>query len=112
MEQCPVRRVVAGPARITTRPTSIGRMLRLAKAALVVLTGFLLSRLLGAVRNIVIAAHFGTGTEYAAYVAAIALPDLVFQVLAGGAVGSAFIPGFECDLAGAHDGQARCLATP
>ena len=70
-------------------------MRKLAQGALVVLTGFLLSRLLGAVRNIVIAAHFGAGPEYAAYVAAIALPDLVFQVLVGGAVGSAFIPVFN-----------------
>jgi len=74
-------------------------MRRLAQAALVVMTGFLLSRLLGAVRNMVIAAHFGTGTEYGAYVAAIALPDLVFQVLVGGAVGSAFIPVFKRYLA-------------
>jgi putative peptidoglycan lipid II flippase len=70
-------------------------MRRLAQAALVVMTGFVLSRILGAVRGIVIAAHFGTGTEYDAYVAAIALPDLVFQVLVGGAVGSAFIPVFK-----------------
>src|SRR4051794_3558239 len=70
-------------------------MRRLAEAALVVMTGFVLSRILGAVRNIVIAAHFGTGTEFDAYVAAIALPDLVFQVLVGGAVGSAFIPVFK-----------------
>ena len=83
--------MVARPASVTVTPPAIDRMRRLAKAALVVLTGFLLSRLLGAVRNIVIAAHFGTGTEYAAYVAAITLPDLVFQVLVGGAVGSAFI---------------------
>jgi putative peptidoglycan lipid II flippase len=70
-------------------------MRNLAKGALVVMTGFLLSRLLGALRNIVIAAHFGTGPEYGAYVAAITLPDLVFQVLVGGAVGSAFIPVFK-----------------
>src|SRR5436309_2898145 len=71
------------------------RMRKVAEAALVVMTGFLLSRILGAVRNIVIAAHFGTGTQFDAYVAAIALPDLVFQVLVGGAVGSAFIPVFK-----------------
>jgi putative peptidoglycan lipid II flippase len=76
-------------------PQVYDRMRRLAQAALVVMTGFLLSRILGVVRNIVISAHFGTGPEYGAYVAAIALPDLVFQVLVGGAVGSAFIPVFK-----------------
>jgi putative peptidoglycan lipid II flippase len=90
--------VATPPPSVTVAPAS-ERMRRLAEAALVVMTGFLLSRILGAVRNIVIAAHFGTGTEYDAYVAAIALPDLVFQVLVGGAVGSAFIPVFKRYLA-------------
>jgi putative peptidoglycan lipid II flippase len=70
-------------------------MRRLAIAALVVLTGFLASRVLGVVRSIVVAAHFGTGTDAAAYVAAINVTDTVFQVLVGGAVGSAFIPVFQ-----------------
>src|SRR5205814_4298908 len=89
--------VVARPAVVpTTAPAPASdRMRKIAQGALVVITGFLLSPLLGAVRNIVIAAHFGAGTEYGAYVAAIALPDLVFQVLVGGAVGSAFIPVFK-----------------
>ena len=51
------------------------RMRRLAQAALVVLTGFLASRILGVVRSMVIAAHFGTGVEANAYVAAITVPD-------------------------------------
>jgi putative peptidoglycan lipid II flippase len=74
-------------------------MRRLAQAALVVLTGFLASRVLGVIRSIVIAAHFGTGVEANAYVAAIVVPDTVFQVLVGGAVGSAFIPVFQRYLA-------------
>jgi len=88
--------MVARQAAVTsTAAPAVDRMRKLAQGALVVLTGFLLSRLLGAVRNIVIAAHFGAGQDYGAYVAAIALPDLVFQVLVGGAVGSAFIPVFK-----------------
>jgi putative peptidoglycan lipid II flippase len=86
-------------------------MRRLAQAALVVMTGFLLSRLLGAVRNIVIAAHFGTGVQFDAYVAAIALPDLVFQVLVGGAVGSAFIPVFKRYLALGEEEEAWHLTS-
>jgi putative peptidoglycan lipid II flippase len=70
-------------------------MRRLAQAALVVLTGFIASRVLGVVRSIVIASHFGTGVEANAYIAAITVPDTVFQVLVGGAVGSAFIPVFQ-----------------
>lgn len=86
-------------------------MRKLAQGALVVLTGFLLSRLLGAVRNIVIAAHFGAGPDYGAYVAAIALPDLVFQVLVGGAVGSAFIPVFKRYVAVGEEHEAWHLTS-
>jgi putative peptidoglycan lipid II flippase len=86
-------------------------MRRLAQSALVVLTGFLASRLLGLVRNIVIAAHFGTGTDYSAYVAAMAIPDTVFQVLVGGAVGSAFIPVFQRYLARDQEHEAWRLTS-
>ncbi len=83
-------------AAAAAREASAGeRMRRLAQAALVVLTGFLASRLLGVIRQMVVAAHFGTDPSYAAYLTAIALPDLVFQVMVGGAVGSAFIPVFK-----------------
>ncbi len=82
------------------------RMRRLAQAALVVFTGFLASRLLGLVRQMVIAAHFGTDPSLAAYQTAIALPDLVFQVLVGGAVGSAFIPVFKGYLTRDQESEA------
>src|SRR5207302_1532064 len=53
--------MVARPAAVAASAPAVERMRRLAQGALVVMTGFLLSRLLGAVRNIVIAAHFGAG---------------------------------------------------
>lgn len=87
------------------------RMRRLVQAAAVVLTGFLASRILGVVRNIVIAAHFGASTEYEAYLAAITVPDLVFQVLVGGAVGSAFIPVFKSYVARNDQAGAWHLTT-
>jgi putative peptidoglycan lipid II flippase len=71
------------------------RARKLAAASLVVMAGFVASRLLGLVRNVVIAQQFGTGREYEAFIAALTIPDLVFQILAGGAVGSAFIPVFK-----------------
>jgi putative peptidoglycan lipid II flippase len=86
-------------------------MRRLAQAALVVLTGFLASRVLGVVRSIVIAAHFGTSTDYNAYLAAIAVPDTVFQVLVGGAVGSAFIPVFKRYVAAGAEDEAWHLTS-
>jgi putative peptidoglycan lipid II flippase len=103
--------LVAGSAAVTGSAPAVDRLRTVAGGALVVLTGFLLSRLLGAVRNIVIAAHFGAGPEYGAYVAAIALPDLVFQVFVGGAVGAAFIPVFKRYHATHRDDEAWYLTS-
>lgn len=63
-------------------------------AALVVAAGFLGSRLLGLLRSVIIAESFGTGVELDAYWVAFRLPDLVFQLLAGATLASAFIPVF------------------
>jgi putative peptidoglycan lipid II flippase len=68
--------------------------------------GFVASRLLGLVRNMAILSQFGAGREYEAFIAAIAIPDLVFQVLAGGAVGSAFIPVFNSYFARGRESDA------
>jgi putative peptidoglycan lipid II flippase len=67
----------------------------LVAASLVVMVGFVASRILGLVRNMAILSQFGAGHEFDALLAALQIPDLVFQVLAGGAVGSAFIPVFQ-----------------
>ena len=65
-----------------------------ATAATLVAAGFLLSRLLGVVRTAVIAREFGTEPELAAYWVAFRLPDLIFQLVAGATLASAFIPTF------------------
>jgi putative peptidoglycan lipid II flippase len=67
---------------------------RIAGAAAVVMFFFVLSRLSGLAREIIIGALFGTSADYDAYLAAFRVPDLLFQLIAGGALGSAFIPVF------------------
>ncbi|MFM7172139.1 MAG: murein biosynthesis integral membrane protein MurJ [Caldilinea sp.] len=67
---------------------------RMAGAALLVMLFFVLSRLSGLAREVVIGARFGTTADYDAYLAAFRIPDLLFQIAAGGALGSAFIPVF------------------
>jgi putative peptidoglycan lipid II flippase len=67
---------------------------------------FVVSRALGLLREMVIARQFGTSAEMDAYLAAFRLPDFLFYVVAGGALGSAFIPTFSgylvrADLPGA-----------
>ena len=80
-----------GPA---TEPSNRLQRPSLAVAASIVAAGFLGSRLLGMLRTVAIADTFGDSPELAAYWVAFRLPDLVFQVLAGAALGAAFIPTF------------------
>lgn len=67
---------------------------RIARAATQVMVLFVLSRALGLAREMVIGAMFGTSAEYDAYLAAARIPDLIFSLMAGGALASAFIPTF------------------
>ena len=67
---------------------------RLWRAILVMLLGFLVSGVLGIARTAVIAAKFGTSSAADAYNAAVQLPELIFVLVAGGALGSAFVPVF------------------
>jgi putative peptidoglycan lipid II flippase len=64
----------------------------LARAGLVVSGAFLVSRILGWVRVLVIGNTFPAGPELDAFVAAFRLPDLVFQLVAAGALSSAVLP--------------------
>lgn len=71
-----------------------GSARRIARATLVLMLFFVLSRVTGLAREMVIGARFGTSADYDAYLAAFRVPDLIFQLVAGGALGSAFIPVF------------------
>jgi putative peptidoglycan lipid II flippase len=55
---------------------------------------FVIGRILGQFREIVIGARFGTGFEKAAYDAAFRVPDTIFLLVMSGAFGSAFVPVF------------------
>lgn len=67
---------------------------QIARAAGVVMAGFVLSNLTGLVRQVLVSNAFGTGAEIDAFNAAIRLPDTLFMLVAGGALASAFIPTF------------------
>ena len=74
-------------------------MNRIARAASLVMSLFIVSRVLGLVREMVIGARFGASADLDAYLAAFRLPDLLFTLVAGGALASAFIPTFSERLA-------------
>jgi len=67
----------------------------LARAGLVVTGAFLASRLLGWLRVVVLGNLFGSSDEIAqldAYYAAFRIPDLMFELVAAGAITSALVP--------------------
>ena len=68
------------------------RIGRIAQAAGLVMGAFVASRALGLAREIVVARQFGTSAELGAYLAAFRVPDFIFNLLAGGALGSSLIP--------------------
>ncbi|MBN1428405.1 MAG: murein biosynthesis integral membrane protein MurJ [Anaerolineae bacterium] len=71
---------------------------QITRAAGLVMVGFILSRVLGLARDAIISAIFGNGMVFDAYVAASQPPETLFFVIAGGALGSAFIPTFASYL--------------
>ncbi len=81
-------------SQVETPQLTTTHLHRIARAATLVMALFMVSRVLGLLREIVIAGQFGTSAEMDAYLAAFRLPDLLFYVVAGGALGSAFIPVF------------------
>jgi putative peptidoglycan lipid II flippase len=76
------------------------------RAAVMLVIGFLLSRVLGLIRESILAGVFGGRMEYEAYAAALRPPDTIFLVVAGGALGSAFIPAFATYLVRGERDQA------
>jgi len=83
----------------------------LAGAAIIVAAGFLGSRLLGVVRSVAIADTFGTSPELGAYWVGFRLPDLIFQLLAGATLASAFIPTFVRQFTNRGEEEAWRLAS-
>lgn len=81
------------------------------RAAGIVMVLFIASRAAGLVREMAISARFGTSAELDAYLAAFRLPDIIFQLAAGGALGSAFLPVFTQRLVRGDKDDAWRLAS-
>jgi putative peptidoglycan lipid II flippase len=72
---------------------------RLARNIVLVGGLFALASVAGLLRNILIARQFGIGADLDAYYAAFKLPDLLFTIVAGGALATAFVPVLAQSLA-------------
>jgi putative peptidoglycan lipid II flippase len=88
----PLRLAVGRWLRVARPAGLLGRQLTIAQAAVLLMSSFFVSALLGAVRQVLFNAEFGAGPEASAYYAAFRLPDLLFSLVAGGALSSAMIP--------------------
>ena len=64
----------------------------LIEKALIMLVGFLASGVLGMLRMAVLASQFGTGAARDSFSSAQQIPEIIFVLVAGGALGSSFIP--------------------
>ncbi|MBI2863409.1 MAG: murein biosynthesis integral membrane protein MurJ [Chloroflexi bacterium] len=71
----------------------------IARAALVIMLGNVISRLLGLVREQVIAGLFGASSYVDAFTAASRVPTIVYDLLIGGMISAALVPVFS-DYAG------------
>ncbi len=67
---------------------------QIARAAGTVMVAFIISNLIGVIRGVVITNAFGTTVEMDSFNAANRIAELLFNLVAGGALGSAFIPTF------------------
>ena len=75
-----------------TRPD--GARGQIARAAALVLFAFIISNVIGLGQQLVMSQYFGTSEALDSYNAANRLTELLFNLVAGGALGSAFIPMF------------------
>src|SRR5438046_2277225 len=80
------------------RPDSLSTSEHLARSAGVTGVATLTSRILGVVREQVLAALFGAGNEMDAFIVAFRIPNLVRDLFAEGAMSAAFIPAFTRHL--------------
>src|SRR5574341_1508160 len=82
-----------------TQPGKALNSSQLARAAGLIMIALLMSGILGLVRQMAISAAFGANYELDAFYAALRVPETLFTLVAGGALGSAFIPVFARFLA-------------
>jgi putative peptidoglycan lipid II flippase len=88
------------PTQLSNRDRTV------AKASLIMMAAILLSRVLGQFRDTVISALFGLNANTDVYRSAFALPDVLFFLIAGGALSSSFIPVFSSYLSKGEDEEA------
>ncbi len=93
------------PASTSSQDTGMLSKVRMGRATMILTGAFIASRVLGLLRSSLFASVFGAGVISDAYLQAFIIPDLIFQMVAGGALSSAFIPVFTNYMSGEQDSK-------
>lgn len=102
----PAERFQAAPVEMAAAPaqdTGMIQKINVGRATLILTGAFVVSRVFGLLRTSLFAFVFGTGAISDAYLQAFVIPDLIFNIVAGGALSSAFIPVFTKYMVGEKD---------
>ena len=83
----------------------------IAAAALIISLAGVASRLLGLLRDRILAGQFGAGDTLDAYYAAFRIPDLIYNLMIVGALSAAFIPVFTELIAQDEEDEAWKLSS-
>ena len=90
-------------------PTTPNR--RIAKATGIIMAAFIFSQIAGLFRRILVARFFGSSIELDAFIAGNRVSETLFNLVAGGALGSAFIPIYTSFLVKDDEKEAWKLAS-
>lgn len=82
-----------------TNQTTEKRNRQLVRSTLIVMVAFAIAKIISLGQTVLIANVFGVGREWDTFVTANSVPELVFTLIAGGALAHAFIPIFSGYLA-------------
>lgn len=84
---------------------------QIARSTLVVMIAFGVAKIISLGQTVIIASVFGVGTEWDTFVTANRIPELIFTLIAGGALAHAFIPIFSGYLARDERDEAWRIAS-
>jgi putative peptidoglycan lipid II flippase len=97
--------------QVTEKAEKSSGKAQIARAASTVMLAFVLSNVIGLVRQILVARAFGADADLDAFYIAGRLPEILFSLIAGGALASAFVPTFTSLLENKKGQQAWALAS-
>src|SRR5581483_4633174 len=91
------------PAAEAAQDTGMIQRVKVARAAFLITGAFMFSSMLGLVRTFLFTYVFGATNFSDSYLQAFLIPNLIFTVVSGGALSSAFIPVFTTYAVGRKD---------